>query len=107
VIHVHKAVVAHHVTSKFVLDLHPQDVFWCTADPGRLAGTSYGMIAPLTCGITNIVAETEFDAELGRVARLVEIGRRGSEGMVGPIRRRGQGWRVSGRGWARHRPGAW
>ena len=63
-IHVHEAVVAHHVTGKFVLDLHPQDVFWCTADPGWVTGTSYGIIAPLTCGITNVVAEAEFDAEL-------------------------------------------
>jgi hypothetical protein len=44
---------------------------------------------------------------MGRVAKLVEIGRRGSEGMVWLIRRRGQGRRVSGRGWASHRPGAW
>jgi acetyl-CoA synthetase len=63
-IHVHEAVVAHHVTGKFALDLHPQDVFWCTADPGWVTGTSYGIIAPLTCGITNVVAEPEFDAEL-------------------------------------------
>jgi acetyl-CoA synthetase len=62
--HVHEAVVAHHVTGKFVLDLHPQDVFWCTADPGWVTGTSYGIIAPLTCGVTNVVAEAEFDAEL-------------------------------------------
>ena len=63
-IHVHDAVVAHHITGKFVLDLHPQDVFWCTADPGWVTGTSYGIIAPLTCGITNVVSEAEFDAEL-------------------------------------------
>jgi acetyl-CoA synthetase len=63
-IHVHEAVVAHHVTGKFVLDLHPQDIFWCTADPGWVTGTSYGIIAPLTCGITNVVSEAEFDAEL-------------------------------------------
>jgi acetyl-CoA synthetase len=63
-IHVHDAVVAHHITGKFVLDLHPQDVFWCTADPGWVTGTSYGIVAPLTCGITNVVAEAEFDAEL-------------------------------------------
>jgi acetyl-CoA synthetase len=63
-IHVHAAVVAHHVTARFVLDLHPQDVFWCTADPGWVTGTSYGLIAPLTCGITNVVCEAEFDAEL-------------------------------------------
>jgi acetyl-CoA synthetase len=63
-VHVHEAVVAHHITGKFVLDLHPQDVFWCTADPGWVTGTSYGIIAPLSCGVTNVVSEAEFDAEL-------------------------------------------
>jgi acetyl-CoA synthetase len=63
-VHVHEAVVAHHITGKFVLDLHPQDIFWCTADPGWVTGTSYGIVAPLTCGITNVVSEAEFDAEL-------------------------------------------
>ena len=63
-IHVHDAVVAHHMTGRFALDLHPQDVFWCTADPGWVTGTSYGIIAPLTCGVTNLVSEAEFDAEL-------------------------------------------
>jgi acetyl-CoA synthetase len=45
------------------LDLHRDDVFWCTADPGWVTGTSYGIIAPLTCGVTSIVDEAEFDAE--------------------------------------------
>jgi len=61
-VHVHEAVVAHHVTGRLALDLHPEDVFWCTADPGWVTGTSYGIIAPLTCGITSIVDEAEFDA---------------------------------------------
>ena len=39
------------------------DVFWCTADPGWVTGTSYGIIAPLTNGVTSIVDEAEFDAE--------------------------------------------
>ena len=56
-IHVHEAVVAHHVTGRFALDLHPDDVFWCTADPGWVTGTSYGIIAPLTHGVTSIVDE--------------------------------------------------
>jgi acetyl-CoA synthetase len=60
--HVHEAVVAHHITGRLVLDFHPDDVFWCTADPGWVTGTSYGIIAPLTCGITSIVDEAEFDA---------------------------------------------
>jgi acetyl-CoA synthetase len=61
--HVHEAVVAHHMTGRFALDFHPGDIFWCTADPGWVTGTSYGIIAPLTHGITSIVDEAEFDAE--------------------------------------------
>lgn len=60
-IHVHGAVVAHHVTGLYALDFHPDDVFWCTADPGWVTGTSYGIISPLTNGITAIVDEAEFD----------------------------------------------
>jgi acetyl-CoA synthetase len=60
---VHEAVVAHHMTGYFALDFHPDDTFWCTADPGWVTGTSYGIIAPLTHGITSIVDEAEFDAE--------------------------------------------
>jgi acetyl-CoA synthetase len=62
-VHVHEAVVAHHITARYALDLHPDDVFWCTADPGWVTGTSYGVIAPLTNGVTSIVDEGEFDAE--------------------------------------------
>jgi acetyl-CoA synthetase len=60
---VHQAVVAHHITGKLALDLHPDDVFWCTADPGWVTGTSYGIIAPFTNGVTNIVDEGDFDVE--------------------------------------------
>ena len=62
-IHVHEAVVIHHITGVYALDLHDDDVFWCTADPGWVTGTSYGIIAPLTNGVTSVVAEAEFDAE--------------------------------------------
>jgi acetyl-CoA synthetase len=61
--HVHQAVIAHHITGYFALDFHPDDIFWCTADPGWVTGTSYGVIAPLTHGITSIVDEADFDAE--------------------------------------------
>ena len=62
-VHVHEAVVAHHITGQLALDLHPDDVFWCTADPGWVTGTSYGIISPLTNGATLIVDQAEFDAE--------------------------------------------
>jgi acetyl-CoA synthetase len=60
-VHVHEAIVAHTATARFALDLHPQDVFWCTADPGWVTGTSYGIIAPLALGVTMIVDEAEYD----------------------------------------------
>jgi acetyl-CoA synthetase len=62
-LHVHGAVVAHHATGRLALDLHPNDIFWCTADPGWVTGTSYGIIAPLTNGVTMVVDEAEFEVE--------------------------------------------
>ena len=62
-IHVHDAVVAHAATGRFALDLHPDDVYWCTADPGWVTGMSYGVIAPLVQGVTAIVDEDELDVD--------------------------------------------
>ena len=63
VMHVHEAVVAHHITGKLALDFQDDDIFWCTADPGWVTGTSYGIISPLTNGITMVVDQAEFNAE--------------------------------------------
>lgn len=63
VVHVHDAVVMHHVTGRIALDLRAGDVYWCTADPGWVTGTSYGIIAPLTNRVTMIIDEAEFDAD--------------------------------------------
>jgi len=62
-VHVHEAVVAHRETGRTVLDLRPGDVFWCTADPGWVTGTSYGIIAPLTLGATSVVDEAELEVD--------------------------------------------
>ncbi|MBK7530424.1 MAG: acetate--CoA ligase [Piscinibacter sp.] len=62
-IHVHEAVLTHFATGRYALDLHDDDVYWCTADPGWVTGTSYGIVAPLLHGVTSIVDEAEFDAE--------------------------------------------
>ncbi len=61
-VHVHAAVLAHKLTGRWVFDLHPGDVYWCTADPGWVTGTSYGIVAPLALGATLIIDEAEFDA---------------------------------------------
>lgn len=62
-IHVHGALAMHYVTGLYALDLHPDDTYWCTADPGWVTGTSYGIISPLLHGVTSIVDEAEFDAQ--------------------------------------------
>jgi acetyl-CoA synthetase len=61
-LHVHEAALTHFATAKYVLDLHPDDIFWCTADPGWVTGTSYGIFAPLLLGVTILVDEADFDA---------------------------------------------
>ena len=63
-VHVHEAVVWFHITGCYALDFHEGDTFWCTADPGWVTGTSYGIISPLTNGLTIVVDEAEFDAAL-------------------------------------------
>jgi len=63
VVHVHQAVEAHKSTAYYALDLHKTDIYWCTADPGWVTGTTYGIIAPLCLGATMIVDEAEFEVE--------------------------------------------
>lgn len=62
-VHVHQAVIGHYATAKYVLDLHPDDIYWCTADPGWVTGTSYGMFGPWSNGITQVVYEGMFSAK--------------------------------------------
>jgi acetyl-CoA synthetase len=56
------AVMGHYATAKYVLDLHDDDVYWCTADPGWVTGTSYGMFGPWSNGATSLVYEGGFAA---------------------------------------------
>jgi acetyl-CoA synthetase len=60
-VHVHEAVVAHHASAKLALDLRPGDVYWCTADPGWVTGTSYGIIGPLSRGVTVVADAGDYD----------------------------------------------
>ena len=61
--HVHGAVAMHYITGRYALDLHDDDIYWCTADPGWVTGTSYGIISPLLHGVTSVIDEAEFDAQ--------------------------------------------
>uniref|UniRef100_UPI003566CFF7 AMP-binding protein n=1 Tax=Thalassovita aquimarina TaxID=2785917 RepID=UPI003566CFF7 len=62
-VHVHQAVYAHVATGRFALNLRPGAIYWCTADPGWVTGTSYGIISPLVNGATMLVDEAEFDLD--------------------------------------------
>jgi len=60
--HVHYSLIAQYLTAKWVLDLQENDIYWCTADPGWVTGTSYGIIGPWSLGITQCVLDTGFSA---------------------------------------------
>ena len=61
--HVHYSLISQYLTAKWVLDLRPDDIYWCTADPGWVTGTSYGIIAPWALGVTQCVLDSGFSAE--------------------------------------------
>ncbi|MGZ3805060.1 MAG: acetate--CoA ligase [Pseudobdellovibrionaceae bacterium] len=62
-LHVHAAVLYHKISGQMALDLKTDDLFWCTADPGWVTGTSYGIISPLANGLTLVVDELDFRAD--------------------------------------------
>jgi acetyl-CoA synthetase len=62
-VHVHNAVIWHAISGREALSLRPGTIYWCTADPGWVTGTSYGIIAPLVHRVTMIVDEAEFDLD--------------------------------------------
>ncbi len=61
-VHIHYAAIQHYATGKWVLDFHEDDIYWCTADPGWVTGTSYGISAPWTNGVSQVVYEGGFRA---------------------------------------------
>lgn len=58
--HVHNVMVQQLYTGQIVLDLKEDDVYWCTADPGWVTGTAYGIFAPWLNGVTNVVRGGRF-----------------------------------------------
>ncbi|MGD0389877.1 MAG: acetate--CoA ligase [Tepidisphaeraceae bacterium] len=49
--------VGTYITSKYVFDLHDDDVYWCTADVGWITGHSYVVYGPLANGATTLMYE--------------------------------------------------
>ncbi|MBW2967181.1 acetate--CoA ligase, partial [Candidatus Woesearchaeota archaeon] len=63
VVHTHYDIVHQHLTTKWILDLHPEDIYWCTADPGWVTGIAYGILGPFSNGVTSIIDARRFSAE--------------------------------------------
>jgi acetyl-CoA synthetase len=61
--HVHYSLISQYLTTKWVLDLQKNDVYWCTADPGWVTGTSYGIIGPWSMGISQCVLDAGFSVQ--------------------------------------------
>ncbi|OFX85293.1 MAG: hypothetical protein A2W99_15005 [Bacteroidetes bacterium GWF2_33_16] len=61
--HVHYSLISQYLTTKWVLDLQDDDIYWCTADPGWVTGTSYGIIGPWSLGVTQCVMDIGFSAD--------------------------------------------
>jgi len=61
--HVHSSIVAQSLTAKTVLDIRDDDIYWCTADPGWVTGTSYGIIGPWALGATQVVVDAGFSSD--------------------------------------------
>jgi acetyl-CoA synthetase len=63
VLHVHNAMIQHYQTAKWVLDLKEEDTYWCTADPGWVTGTSYGIFGPWLTGASNVIVGGRFSPD--------------------------------------------
>jgi acetyl-CoA synthetase len=62
-LHVHSSIFAQYLTAKLALDLRDDDIYWCTADPGWVTGSSYGIIAPWALGVTQVVLNAGFASD--------------------------------------------
>ncbi|MBS4034501.1 MAG: acetate--CoA ligase [Ignavibacterium sp.] len=61
--HVHYSLISQYITAKYVLDIKDEDIYWCTADPGWVTGTSYGIIGAWSNAATQCVLDAGFKAE--------------------------------------------
>jgi acetyl-CoA synthetase len=62
-LHVHSSIISQYITAKWALDITPEDIYWCTADPGWVTGTSYGIIGPWSIGVAQVVLDSGFNSE--------------------------------------------
>jgi len=63
VVHSHQAIIQEHFTAKWVLDIHGEDIYWCTADPGWVTGIVYEILGSWTNAVTSFIYDGRFDPE--------------------------------------------
>lgn len=63
VLHVQEAMAQQLMTARWVLDLKDEDIFWCTADPGWVTGTAYGIFGPMLAGATSLIVGGRFSTD--------------------------------------------
>lgn len=60
VVHAHYDILQAMMTTKYVLDLKDEDIYWCTADTGWVTGVVYGVLGPMCLGVTSVIYEGRF-----------------------------------------------
>lgn len=63
VMHAHRAIIQQYITAKWILDLHEDDMYWCTADPGWVTGIAYEILGNLACGTTSLIFSGRFSTK--------------------------------------------
>lgn len=61
VVHGHRAVLMEYLTARWVLDMHDEDTYWCTADPGWVTGIAYEILGSWANGVASVIYEGRFD----------------------------------------------
>lgn len=62
VVHAHQAIIQEYITARWVLDIRPEDMYWCTADPGWVTGIAYEILGSWATGATALIFDGRFDA---------------------------------------------
>ncbi|NYT00754.1 MAG: acetate--CoA ligase [Methanocellales archaeon] len=63
IVHTHYAILQEHLSMKWVLDIHEDDIYWCTADPGWVTGIAYGILGSWSNGTSSVVYGGRFSPE--------------------------------------------
>src|ERR1035437_10336708 len=60
VVHSHGDILQAMMTTKYVLDVKEDDIYWCTADTGWVTGVVYGILGIWALGGTSVINEARF-----------------------------------------------